>query len=126
MSGKRVIIADDETDYVMLMKRALMMDGITAAECFRGAEVFRRILSEKFDLAILDYFLPDIKGDTICSELRTDEINKDLPILMVTGYHNMPEDVFISYGATEVLYKPFSIEDFRARVTRLLGIEEKK
>lgn len=126
MIPKRVIIADDEQDYVMLMKRALQADRIETVECFRGAEVFRRILSEKFDLAILDYFLPDIKGDTICSELRTDEKNKDLPILMVTGYHNMPDDVFISYGANEVLYKPFSIEDFRVRTARLLGLEEKK
>jgi DNA-binding response OmpR family regulator len=120
---KRVIIADDEHDYVLLMKRALSSDTqIDIVECFRGAEVFRRILSEPFDLAVLDYFLPDIKGDTICSELRSEEKNANLPILMVTGYHNVPEDVLVGYGASEVLYKPFSIEDFRSRVTRLLGL----
>lgn len=119
---KRVIIADDEQDYVLLMKRALRGDQVETVECFRGAEVFRRILSEKFDLAILDYFLPDIKGDTICSELRVEEANKSLPILMVTGYHNVPEDVLVGYGATEVLYKPFSIEEFRQRTSRLLGL----
>jgi DNA-binding response OmpR family regulator len=119
---KRVIIADDEQDYVLLMKRSLSAEKVEVVECFRGAEVFRRILSEKFDLAVLDYFLPDIKGDTICSELRGEEKNKDLPILMVTGYHNVPEDVLIGYGANEVLYKPFSMEEFRARTSRLLGI----
>lgn len=119
---KRVLIADDEHDYALLMRRALRGDEIETVECSRGAEVFRRAMSEKFDLAVLDYFLPDIKGDTICSELRNEEQNRDLPILMVTGYHNMPEDVFVSYGANEVLYKPFSVEEFRDRVRRLLQL----
>ena len=119
---KRVIAADDEHDYTLLMKRALASDDIELVECSRGSEVFRRILSEKFDLAILDYFLPDIKGNTICAELREDGQHKDLPILMVTGYHNISEEVLMGYGATEVLYKPFSIEEFRNRVHHLLGL----
>lgn len=122
MTLKRVIIADDEQDYALLMKRALSGDEIETVECFRGSEVFRRLLSERFDLAVLDYFLPDIKGDTICAELRIEEMNKDLPILMVTGYHNVPEEVLVGYGASEVLYKPFSIEEFRSRVRRLLNL----
>ena len=120
--AKRVIIADDEQDYTLLMRRALASEDVEVVECHRGSEVFRRILSEKFDLAILDYFLPDIKGDTICAELREDGQHKDLPILLVTGYHNMSEELLVSYGATEVLYKPFSIEEFRERSWRLLGL----
>ena len=122
MAAKRVIIADDEQDYVLLMKRALGGDQVETVECFRGAEVYRRILAEKFDLAVLDYFLPDIKGDTICAELRNEGPNANLPILMVTGYHNVSEQVLMGYGASEVLYKPFSVEEFRERAFKLLQI----
>ena len=119
--GKRILIADDEEDYALLMRRHLECHDYEIVEVFRGAEVFRRLSREKFDLVILDYFLPDIKGDRICSDLRSEEQNKDLPILIVTGYHNMDEGMFKEYGATEVLYKPFNHEEFDTKVKYCLS-----
>jgi PleD family two-component response regulator len=119
--SKRILIADDEADYALLMRRHLERHDYEIVEVFRGADVFRRVAQERFDLIILDYFLPDIKGDRICSDLRSEEQNKDLPILMVTGYHNMDESMFKEYGATDVLYKPFKHEEFEAKVQRCLS-----
>ena len=58
--------------------------GVAGDEASGGAEAFVLLSTQRFDLVILDYFMPDMQGSDVA--LRIKEIAPSLPILMVTAY----------------------------------------
>lgn len=87
-------------------------DGIAA--CLAGA-----------DLAIFDHHLPDSTGAEAASVLRADVRTAHLPIIVVTGEHDLETRMTaISAGATDFLTKPVDIEELRLRVRNLLSLHQ--
>jgi CheY-like chemotaxis protein len=84
-----------------------------------GAEALAVCESETFDLVIVDYLMPGMRGDRLAVALK--ERHPNLPIMMITGAAekqstaaNLPE------GVDLVIPKPFQFADLREAVTRLV------
>ncbi len=120
MSAKRILIADDDRNAVMLIRHLLELQGYELEEVHQGSEVLRRVSESPFDLVLLDFNMRDIKGDRVCLMLRLDEKFKNLPIMIVTAHIERDEHVFKEYGATEVIYKPLDTEEFIKKVRKCL------
>ncbi len=117
---KRLLIVDDEKAFTLALRRRLELSGYEVEEASGGSDVFRRLLQRPFDLVILDYMMPDIRGNKVCEIVRSEARFKDLPIIIVTAYHNQDEATLKSYGATEVLYKPVAVEELLALIDKHL------
>lgn len=75
-----------------------------------------------YDLIILDIMLPTKDGITICKELRNKKLN--VPILMLTAKDRIGDKVLgLDSGADDYLTKPFSFDEFLARIRALLRRE---
>ena len=99
------------------IKLLLTIDRHDVVAANEGQEAIELVKSRPFDLAILDYFMPGMKGSEVA--LRFREIAPFMPILMVTAYLE-------KLGASDkpvdaVIGKPFAIEDLRRAIAKLLA-----
>jgi DNA-binding response OmpR family regulator len=63
------------------------------------------------DLILLDFDLPDVKGDQILRMLRNDAATNDIPVVMLTATATPSEiDRLMNWGATAYLTKPFDVK----------------
>lgn len=119
--AKRLLIVDDEKTFTLTLRRRLELAGYETEEAHGGSDVSRRLVQRRFDLILLDYMMPDVRGNKVCEFIRADERHKDVPIIIITAYHDQDERALKAYGATEVLYKPVPAEDLLSVIRRHLG-----
>ena len=77
-----------------------------------------KLLKDKIDVAIVDFGLPDLKGDVLVSELRA--IRSDLPIVIASGYNDAAlRDKFAKDSRVTFVGKPYSRDDLNAAIASL-------
>ncbi|MBI3553335.1 MAG: response regulator [Elusimicrobia bacterium] len=119
----RILIADDEEQIRKTLKRTfqarpLDYEVLSAAD---GSQALSMALSEAPDLILLDVSMPGKDGWRVLDELRGSPLTSMIPVIMVTGLSDVPCRVGgFNLGADDYVAKPFSIEELRARVRRLL------
>jgi len=84
----KVLIVDDDSDFCVLMKRALMAGGSHVQTVLTAADAEAQFVPP-YDLVILDLKLPDKPGLEVLHHIR--KFSPLLPVLIVSGYpHNLP------------------------------------
>ena len=114
-----ILIVDDEPSIVSIAKQILETAGYLTATVDNGKEALRRIEHEEFSLVLLDYYLPDIKGDKIVETLG--HLLKTLPVDMVTGHgdERLVSDM-LRLGVADYLIK--GAPNFAHSLTRIVEI----
>jgi CheY-like chemotaxis protein len=86
-SGARVLVVDDDPSAQRLMAVLLKEAGFSVVAASRASEAIAAYKTAKFDLAVIDIVLPDVRGDELLTTLRSvDESSRRLPAIAVTGY----------------------------------------
>ena len=115
----RILLIEDETRMAGFIARGLKEEHYTVDVAMRGEAGSFLACVNPYDLIVLDIMLPDKNGFTICRELRQKKIN--VPILLLTARDSVKDKVTgLDAGADDYLPKPFSFEEFLARVRALL------
>ena len=81
----RVLVVDDESDFIQLMKYNLENQGfdiLTAGDGVQALNVARRELP---DVVLMDLMLPDIDGFSVCEILRSQPSTSKVPIIVVSA-----------------------------------------
>jgi len=122
---KKIFLADDEPDIVMILKRYLQLDGYDVVTGANGKEALEKASSEKFDLMILDVMMPFMNGWEVCKRLKNDPKTKDTPVIILTA-KSQSIDSLMSYecGADEYSTKPFEYPELSKIIKRLIGLPE--
>jgi CheY-like chemotaxis protein len=115
--GKRILLVEDDQGARESIKLLLTIDRHEVVEAPGGAEAIELLNGRPFDLAILDYFMPGMKGSEVA--LRFRDIAPSLPILMITAYLEKLGDSDKPVDA--VIGKPFAIEELRRVIAELLS-----
>jgi CheY-like chemotaxis protein len=115
--GKRILLVEDELGARESLKLLLAIDRHHVVEATEGAEAVELLKSQTFDLAILDYFMPGMRGSQLARHIR--EVAPALPILMITAYLEKLSEADKPVDA--VIGKPFSVEELRRTITKLLS-----
>ncbi|WP_336022718.1 response regulator [Halobellus salinisoli] len=118
MAGEapQVVVVDDQED-VGDLHTAWLQDTYDVQTAYDGAEALE-ILTEDVAVVLLDRQMPDLSGDDVLDEIRSEGL--DCRVAMVTGLE--PEFDIIQMGFDAYLMKPSSEEELRATVERLLTI----
>jgi DNA-binding response OmpR family regulator len=115
----RLLIAEDDKALGMFLSRGLEADGHRVCLAHDGGmavETFRRELP---DLTILDLNLPVKDGEQVLEEVRA--LDGDLPVLVLTARQEVDTRVrCLDRGADDLMTKPFSLHELRARCRALL------
>lgn len=120
---KKILIAEDDIDIAMLEKDYIEMNGYSVDIIENGDDVVKTVLSNKYDLLILDLMLPGTSGYDICRKLR-DKV--DIPILMVTAKTESIDKIRgLGLGADDYISKPFDPLELIARIKSHLSRYER-
>ncbi len=110
----KVLVVDDEKDIAELISDVLSDEGMEITIQSNGKEAVDIALKENFDLIILDIMMPEMNGTEVCKLIR-DKVN--CPIIFVTAKNQLLDKLIgFEIGADDYITKPFTIEEFVARV----------
>ncbi len=114
MSGRKILVVDDDVKTVSLVKMYLERDGHSVLTAYDGPAALRIFREQQPHLVLLDVMLPGIDGVEICRILRAES---DVPIIMLTA-RTRDEDKMtgLDTGADDYVTKPFSPGELAARV----------
>lgn len=81
----RVVVVEDDPVLGPMLRKILQKEGFDATIVNDGRRALPVLSSQSYDAAILDVMLPGIDGITILRQLRSNESNGHLPVLMLTA-----------------------------------------
>ena len=109
-----ILVVDDEKTITDLVGIYLRNEGFEVTLAYTGAEAARAILSQEFDLAVLDIMLPDIDGFELLRTIRADHT---YPVIMLTARDSQKDKIEgLTLGADDYVVKPFRPLELVARV----------
>ncbi len=115
----KILVVEDEKKVASFIKKGLEEEYYTVDVAYDGKEGLRLALSDEYDLIVLDLMLPFKDGISILREIRNEKIST--PVLILTARSSVTDKVTgLDAGADDYLAKPFSFEEFLARVRALL------
>ncbi len=115
----RLLIAEDDKALALFLSRGLEADGHRIRLAFDGDAAVDAFREDLPDLTILDLNMPVKDGETALEEMRA--LNADLPVLVLTGRQEVDARVrCLDRGADDLMIKPFSLHELRARCRALL------
>ena len=107
----KILIVDDEKDIRILLSSIFHDEGHKTIMASTISEAEKLIETETFDLALLDISLDEKKKDGIYLLQKIKKINKDLPVIMISGHATIQIAVeSVKLGAFEFLEKPFNTD----------------
>lgn len=116
-----VLIVEDETDVVDLLRYNLNKAGLTVLIANDGIQGLEMAKANRPDAIILDLMLPSMDGKTICRSLKKDPETEKIPVLMLTAKGDTADRVQgLEIGADDYVSKPFSPRELVLRVQALL------
>ena len=117
-----ILVADDEPDICHLVRLQMERLGHTCEIATNGHEALAALHTTKFDLAILDNWMPLLTGIEIVKQVRDVGPDRSLPIILMSAFAG-DADIHrgIEAGADAYVTKPMSLAPFRAQVQQLLG-----
>ncbi|MCP0887060.1 response regulator transcription factor [Ligilactobacillus sp. WILCCON 0076] len=112
---EKILIVEDEESIAMIEKDYLELSNYKTEVVKDGKTAIQKILTEKYDLILLDLMLPGgVSGHEVCKQVRD---KTDIPIIMVTARKQSLDKVLgLEIGADDYIAKPFDPAELVARV----------
>ena len=115
----KILIAEDESKTGEYLKQGLTEAGYTVDWVSDGQSALDQVLTDSYDLLILDVMLPKMDGWTLLSTIRRAEYW--MPVLFLTAQSHLDDRVRgLELGADDYLIKPFAFTELLARIKSLL------
>ncbi|MEW8105447.1 MAG: EAL domain-containing protein [Candidatus Thiodiazotropha endolucinida] len=113
----RVLFVDDSRTVRVKYQRLLMANGYEAETAATVGEGYEKALGSRFDIAIIDYFMPDATGDVLCQQLRDNATTTGITTAIITGtYLDKAIKQSLEAGAVECMFKNESDDLFLTRI----------
>jgi two-component system sensor histidine kinase/response regulator len=117
---KVVVIGEDDEPIAVLLRDAISDEpAYQAVVVADGALVLETVRQVHADLLILDIMMPGLSGIEVFDRVREDPNIRDMPVLFVSANVAQSNGELQKRGITDVLTKPFDINDLLDRVRQL-------
>jgi CheY-like chemotaxis protein len=115
-----VLVVDDEVGIATLLEDVLQDEGYGVLTAANGRQALERIATEKPDLILSDFMMPEMDGAALASALAASPDLTSIPIVLMSS---LPEAAIAERcnGHAAFLRKPFSIFDVVEMVARLVS-----
>ena len=131
MTGKKVLIVDDEFSIRDMLRMALEIAEFECIEAENIQDAHRLIVDERPAIVLLDWMLPGGSGLELLRRLKRNDATAEIPVIMLTA--KAAEDNVIQgldVGADDYVTKPFSprelIARIKAQLRRVAGGEQRE
>jgi two-component system phosphate regulon response regulator PhoB len=118
--GKIIQVVEDDRDIRFILEYVLADLGFVL-ETFDSVKSFsHRGRTDNVDLILLDVQLPDGNGIDLCRHLKTSELTKHIPIVIMSANASSTRAI-IDGKADDFIAKPFDLDEFVARIHTILN-----
>ena len=121
----KVLIVDDSLPMRAVIKKVVKISGFNVGEFFEassGNEALDILKDQWLDLVLSDYNMPDMDGLELLGRIKKDELLQSIPVIMISterGGERVKE--FLEKGAADYISEPFTPEEIREKLYRVLG-----
>jgi CheY-like chemotaxis protein len=130
----RILIVDDERDFVELVQFRLAGLGCEFIVASDGVQALSQARQFKPDLILLDILLPDLDGLSVCEILRRQPSTKKIPIIFMSALSGDVTKRTVAMHAEDFFTKPLDLVRLQQRIVELLhhepspvnGVEQKR
>ncbi|MGD8370199.1 MAG: response regulator [Syntrophobacterales bacterium] len=110
MAEYRVLLVDDEEEFVSALSERLMLRGIEVESALNGEEALARLVEKEFEVVILDVMMPGLGGLEVLRQIKS--TYPDTQVILLTGHGSTREGIEgMRLGAFDYLIKPVDIEE---------------
>lgn len=118
-----ILLVEDSLEVSMTVREILIGAGHTVLAAANGKEALARLKERRFDLIVSDIWMPEMDGIALLKEVRG--AGNGVPVIVISGgAPNAPltytAPLAATFGANEVIYKPFEKDELLNAVTAAL------
>lgn len=115
----RILLVDDEKDFVSALKEILVANRYTVEVAYDGKMALDYIEAEKFDCLLLDIMMPEMDGYEVVKTIR--KRNDHTPVIFLSAKGEVDDKIKgFEIGGDDYLSKPFSSKELLSRLKALL------
>lgn len=115
----KILLVDDDLMLLEQLGSALTRQRYTVETASEGTQALKMLFGDAFDAVVLDIMMPGPSGLSVLDEMR--KAGLDVPVLMLSARGSTEDRVRgLDTGADDYLSKPFSLDEFLARIRALL------
>ena len=119
----RILIVDDEIDFIELMKFRLSSLPCEFLEANDGVHALSQARTGKPDLILLDILLPDLDGLSVCEILRRQPNTKNIPIIFMSALSGNVTRRTAAMHAEDFFTKPLDLNRLEKRIKELMALK---
>ena len=119
VNGKSVLVVDDDESIREVFQTLLLGEGFSVETAENGRQAIEKAKEARFDIALLDIVLPDIRGDQVAVEIKKHD--DSVRIIFITGYPSFQDCIdALDIGVSEILMKPITSEELLTSINQAL------
>jgi len=120
MKGKKVLLVDDEVEFVTTLAERLRLREIEVETAVDGETALRLVAAAPPDIVILDLKMPGMSGLEVLRQLKKDQPR--IQVILLTGHGSTREGIEgMTLGAFDYLIKPINIEELILKMQDAVG-----
>ncbi len=119
-----ILVVDDEAVNQQVLKNYLNKAVYRLTQVMSGEEALAFLEQDDTpDLVLLDVMMPRMSGYEVCQKIREKYLPNELPVLMITAKNQVHDLILgLNTGANDYIAKPFSKDEFLARLNTHLNL----
>jgi DNA-binding NtrC family response regulator len=122
MNTMKVLLVDDEEDFVTTLAERLELRGIDTQIATNGQIAIETIEVSPPDLVVLDVMMPGLGGIDVLQQIKTK--HPQLPVILLTGHGSKTQgEEGIRKGAFDFLIKPLNIDELIQKIHDAMNID---
>jgi two-component system copper resistance phosphate regulon response regulator CusR len=115
----KILLVEDQPTAAEYLSKGLKEEGMVVDVAYNGPDGLHLLLTDSYDLAILDVMLPGLDGWAILETVR--RAGKRTPVLFLTARDDIDDRVRgLELGADDYMVKPFAYSELLARIRVIL------
>jgi DNA-binding response OmpR family regulator len=116
---KKIFVADDDEDIVQILSLMLQTKGYQVQTSRDASEILSFQSDNLPDLVLLDIWMSGVDGRDICSQLKSNVLTSQIPVLFISANSNI-RDITRDSNADGYIAKPFEMNDMLETVEQML------
>ncbi|MES2426061.1 MAG: response regulator [Bacteroidota bacterium] len=107
---KKILILDDDKDSLEILSFILKETGYDVQTSSHGETAFEDIKAFQPDLLLMDVMLGGLDGRTICRSIKENELTHLLPVILISGTHDLSGSMHLPGAPNDYIAKPYDLD----------------
>jgi CheY-like chemotaxis protein len=117
---KKILVFDDDEYNLEIVSFILTEYGYEVQTRCCGDTIFEDIMSYWPDLILMDVMLAGYDGRELCKAIKGNKLTSHIPVILISGTHDLTESLNLPGGPNDCIAKPFDIDTLLSCVKKQL------